>query len=115
MKIEPSISDSAVVAEIGARIEAFRLEQNRTQKEVAAKAGVSLTSVRRLESGVTDIRLSTLVAVCRVLGLLERLDVIVPESGPQPMDLLRLRGSKRQRARQGKVKPRTTWQWGDHS
>jgi len=53
--------------------------------------------------------------VCRVLEVIERFDLLVPEPVPSPIEQLKLRGRKRQRAsakRQPKA-PSKEWQWGD--
>ena len=55
--------------------------------------------------------------VCRALGLLERLDALVPEGAAGPMAQLRLQGRKRQRAtgRKASVAAAKKWTWGDGS
>jgi len=115
MKINSSQSDVAVVRELGHRIETTRLQKNMTQKEVAELAGVSLISVRRLESGEAAARLTTFVAICRALGLSERFDGFLPLASPQPVDLLKLQGKQRLRARKRKITPSAPWQWGESS
>jgi hypothetical protein len=56
--------------------------------------------------------------VLRMLGLLEGLDVLVPEPAPRPIELLKTRGRHRKRAghpRSPKTKPADAgrWVWGD--
>lgn len=98
MKQYESATDSAVLRELGARLAAHRLALNFTQAQIAREAGVSKRTVERLESGATATRLSAFLRVCRVLGLQQRLDELVPEPPPSPLAQLKLRGRQRKRA-----------------
>ena len=115
MKITKQTTDEAVLRELGGRLAQVRLERNLTQAQLAAQAGVSKRTVERLESGGVATRLSGFICVCRVLEVIERFDVLVPEPVPSPIEQLKLRGRKRQRASaKGKSKaPSRRWQWGD--
>ncbi len=84
-----SLSDSAIVAEIGARIRALRLRRNVTQQALAEAAGLSETAIKGLESGRG--RLSTLIAVLRELSALDHLDQFIPEITVSPLQLARRR------------------------
>lgn len=98
MNSSPYVSDSAVLQNLGARLAARRLELNLTQAQLADEAGVSKRTIERLESGATATQLSAFLRVCRVLGLQERLDQLVPEPAPSPVAQLKLRGRTRRRA-----------------
>ncbi len=115
MKIEGLLSDEAILAELGSRLAQRRLELQLTQEMLAEKAGVSKRTVERLEAGATT-QLSTVIRILRVLELLDRLESLVPEAGPRPMDLLRLKGKARKRAG-GRKKPpdEAPWTWGDEA
>jgi|CXWL01.1.fsa_nt_gi transcriptional regulator with XRE-family HTH domain len=115
MKIEPSLSDTAILLEIGERFKALRVQLSLTQNELASQAGVSIQSVKRLESGEIASRLSTFIAICRTLRIIERFDLLAPESTIQPVDLLKLQGKKRQRVRKGKHESPAVWKWGDEA
>ena len=97
MTITKLLTHEAVLEEIGARLAQRRLALQMTQAAVAEEAGLAKRTVERIEAGATA-QLSSLVRVLRVLGLVERLNDLVPEAGPRPMDLLKLRGKQRQRA-----------------
>ena len=91
------MSDSAILRELGARIQQERLNADVTQAEVALKAGISRGALRLLEAG----RGSTLASFIRVLRALDRLsalDSFLPAPGPSPVQLARLKGKRRQRA-----------------
>lgn len=119
MKINKNLSDAALVKLIGQRLTQLRLAQNLTQQQLAEQAGLGLRTVQRLEQGAAATQLSGFVRVCRVLGLVEHFDLLVPEAAPSPMAQLKLQGRKRQRAsgqRQAKVKPAgksAPWTWGE--
>ncbi len=113
MKIEGLLTDEAILAELGGRLAQRRLELQLTQEMLAEQAGVSKRTVERIEAGATT-QTSTLIRLLRVLELLDRLETLVPEAGPRPMDLLKLKGKARKRA-SGKRKPTNggPWHWGD--
>ena len=115
MKIEGLLTDAVILAELGERLAQRRLELQLTQEIVAEQAGVSKRTVERIEAGSTA-QMSTLIRLLRALELLDRLETLVPEAGPRPMDLVRLQGKARQRA-SGKRKSRDQgpWHWGDET
>jgi transcriptional regulator with XRE-family HTH domain len=118
MRISPDLSDEAVLRELGERLASARLARDLTQAAVAEEAGVSKRTIERLESGQVASRLSAFVRVCRVLGLLERLDALVPPPSLSPVDQLKLAGHRRQRASGSRVPARSSakrWVWGDES
>lgn len=113
MKIEGLLTDETVLAELGRRLAQRRLELQLTQEVLAEQAGVSKRTVERIEAGATA-QTSTLVRVLRVLELLDRLETLVPEAGPRPMDLVRLKGKARKRASgRRKSRDKEPWHWGD--
>ncbi len=117
MKISSESTDKAILVEVGGRLAQVRLNKNLTQSQLAAQAGISKRTIERLESGGVATQLSGFIRVCRVLDLVERFDLLVPEPVPSPVELLRLQGRKRQRAsgaRSAKAPPRK-WQWEDES
>jgi DNA-binding XRE family transcriptional regulator len=115
MKIDGLLTDEAILAELGGRFAQRRLELQLTQGMLAEQAGVSKRTVERVEAGAT-MQMSTMIRILRVLGLLERLETLVPEAGLRPMDLLKLKGKARKRA-SGKRKPtgEVPWKWGDEA
>ena len=120
MRINSDLSDLAILAEIAARIAGARLEQNLTQAQLAEKAGVSRRTVERVESGSVGTQLSGFIRICRALGIIERLEALLPEQAASPMEQLKLRGKKRRRAsgtharKTRQAGPDTgRWTWGD--
>lgn len=116
MRIDPQVADTAVLAELGSRLAHLRLEQELQQSQLAAEAGIGIATLQRLEAG-QDVRLTTVVRVLRALGRLGALDLLVPESGPSPLELLKLNGRQRQRVRSspltGEAPSSGLWRWGD--
>lgn len=101
-----------IEAEIGRRLEALRLQENISQADLAAEAGVSRRTVTRLENG-GGISLETLIRIMRALGIANHLDALLPEPGIRPIDRVRLKGRQRQRARTKSAGTAGDWTWGD--
>ncbi len=115
MRIATQLTDEAVLKELGSRLAGTRIEQNLTQADLAEQAGVSKRTVERLESGEVATRLSGFLRICRVFGLLERFETLLPEPLPGPMAQLKQAGRKRQRATGKKTAPAASkkWTWGE--
>ncbi len=75
---------------MGERLAKIRLDRNLTQAQLATQAGVSKRTVERLEAGAVATQLSGFIRVCRVLDLIERFDLLVPEPVPSPVAQLKL-------------------------
>lgn len=116
MSIESHMSDKAILAEIGHRLGRRRVELELTQADLSREAGVSKRTVERVEAGESTQTL-TLIRILRALELLEAFAAATPESGPRPMELLKLRGQERQRASSKKRKEQSEerWSWGDET
>jgi transcriptional regulator with XRE-family HTH domain len=119
MDIGSQLTDEAVLGELGRRLRQRRLERNLSQLELAAEAGVERKAVQRIEAG-ESVRVASLVRVLRALGLLEALDRLLPEPVPSPIELVKLRGKRRERATgsRGGGRPASEpgaapWRWGD--
>jgi len=86
MKIAKQATDGAILSELGRRLARVRLERNLTQAQLAEQAGVSKSTVERLESGSVATQLSGFIRVCRVLDVIERFEMLVPESMLSPIE-----------------------------
>lgn len=69
-----SLSDRALVEQIGTFVKHHRLEQNKTQDVLANAAGISRSTLSLLERGET-VTLATLIQVLRVLDQLHIMEV----------------------------------------
>lgn len=92
-----TMSNHAIAAELGKRLEHLRLQQNLTQEAVAREIGLTPKSYRQLVSG--GGKLENMIAALRALNALEHLDNFLPAPPPSPLEQLKLQGKQRQRAR----------------
>ena len=91
-----SMSNQAIAAEIGERIEQLRLEQNITQSDLADELGLTRTTYRHLVSG--KAKFENVIAALRALGRLDLVENFIPRSEFSPLELAKLKGHQRQRA-----------------
>ena len=116
--METNLTDEQLLEQVGSRLAGLRLARNLTQEQLAENAGLGLRTIQRLESGAAAAQLSGFLRVCRVLGVLDRLDLLLPESAPSPIEQLKMHGKKRQRAssgRKGGSGRKEDWTWGEES
>ncbi|MDZ7773081.1 MAG: helix-turn-helix transcriptional regulator [Balneolaceae bacterium] len=92
------MSDMALIQQIGSYIKHHRLQQNRTQHEVAKAAGISRSTLSLLERGEA-VTLLTFIQIIRVLDLLHLMDAFEVSQRPSPIELAKQERRKRQRAR----------------
>lgn len=109
-----SMSNIAIAAEIGQRLERLRLERNMTQQALADEIGITAKSYRQLIAG--GGKFENLIAALRALESLHYLENFIPSSSFSPLEQLKLRGNQRQRARPktnqaplGVSEPRLDW------
>ncbi|GHV40577.1 transcriptional regulator [Spirochaetia bacterium] len=97
MKIDELLTDDAVMGELGKRLAQYRVDMMYTQEYLAEKAGVGKRTLERLEKGM-QVQTPSLIRVLRSLGLLGGLEILVPQVDIKPMDMLKLKKKRRQRA-----------------
>ena len=111
MKFTLTLSDTAVLHELGKRLAQHRLNRNLTQQSLAREAGISLRTLNRIECGEPS-QTSNVLRVLRVLGLLDNLDALVPEPPVSPIQQLKLKGKVRQRdSSTAGAAPAEPWTW----
>jgi transcriptional regulator with XRE-family HTH domain len=93
-----SMSDDALLGQIGSFVQHHRLDQNKTQDTLARAAGISRSTLSLLERGET-VTLATLIRVLRVLDQLQVMDAFFVEPSISPLALVKLQKEKRRRAR----------------
>ncbi len=119
MHIDEIMTNDAVLAELGSRLERHRLERNWTQAETATQAGVGQATVQRAERG-ESVQMTSMIKLLRALGLLAGLDAAVPESLELPIAQLareqrRVRRRARRTRRHAPLAESTDeqqWSWG---
>ena len=82
--INADMSDTSIRKELGRRVQANRLLRNLDQERCALEAGVSVSTLYRLEKG-GSVSFEALIKVLRILGLLDRLDSLVPQPEIHPV------------------------------
>ncbi len=103
------MSDGAILQRIGLFIRSSRLEQNKTQGQVALDANLSRSTVSLLERGEV-VGLDSLLRVLRVLDALHVLMEFKVNDGPTPLERVNVK-KRRQRARPSadKQSPKANW------
>lgn len=112
-----SLTDEAALARLGDRLAHHRRRLDLTQAELARESGVSKRTVERLESGGST-QLTNFARVLRALGLLGRLDGLVPNPEPSPLERLRAADAERRRVGRrhaGSDDGADAWDWGDEA
>jgi len=100
---------------LGRGLATERLSRNLTQAQLATEAGLSLSTLRRLEDG-KNISLDNLVRVMDALGIAGRLEALTPVLDIRPVERVRPAGRERQRAAPAaSPPPASRWAWGDKS
>ncbi|HIR95536.1 MAG TPA: helix-turn-helix domain-containing protein [Candidatus Coprenecus stercorigallinarum] len=77
-----------IIALLCQRLKEYRLAARISQREMAEKSGVSLTTISHLEQGLNrNITLNNFISILRVLGLEQHLSDLLPELPVPPMAL----------------------------
>ncbi len=109
-----SVQDTLVV--LGERVESYRLSRLIKQGELAKMAGISRSTLARMESGKGGT-LDTLARVLKALELNDRIFTLLPNADIRPFDLFGVAiGKKRQRVRDAQTTTESghkPWQWGN--
>ena len=113
MKIDYFSSTQEVLKEIGRRIKKTRSAMSVTQEEMAERTALSKRTISNLETG-KDVSLSTLIDILRAENLLQNMDLITPDEGIRPSQIVAF-GKMRERVRNEKQPGtgQTEWKWGD--
>lgn len=103
-------SDQSLSGMIGAFIRQNRLEQNKTQEELATASGISRSTLSLLEKGET-VTLATLIQVLRVLDQLQFMDAFIIQKKISPIAMTKSEKNVRQRARSSKNSNQAKTDW----
>ncbi len=104
-----------VSEELGRRLNLWRLSRKIKMADMAEEMGVSRPTLQRLFNG-GNTSTETLLRALLTLGLIENLDVLVPDIGSSPMAHLeggRPLSERKRVAPQRELKSGETWTWGD--
>ncbi len=97
-----SMSDKSLMETIGKFIQSHRLNQNKSQNQVATTAGISRSTLSLLERG-ENVRIDSFIQVLRVLDLLYVMDVFKVQDQISPIEYAKLKRNKRKHASSKKV------------
>ena len=107
-----AMSDLALLELLGKFIQQTRLQQNKTQQQVATAAGINRSTIVKIEKGESGTMLSFL-QILRALGQLQLLEHFEIKQQISPLQLAKLEQQKRQRASNKKnspiKKPKSDW------
>ncbi len=95
------LADAIILSRIGSHLKTVRLRQNITQQSLANAAGVSLSSVKKIEKGEIG-SFDSLLRILRTLGKLDVLQPLVDDEQLSPSeyyDLVQSNATKHQRQR----------------
>ncbi len=93
-----AMSDNAIIASIGEFIKQKRLQEDKTQLQLAKDAGLNRSTIIQIENG-ESITLSSLIQILRVLNLLHLMDIFILEDQISPMEYVKMKEKRRLRAR----------------
>ena len=78
-------SNTQILQMLGLRFKDYRLMMNLSQVDLAKAAGVSVYTIHKFETGtITNMNITNLAALLRPVGLLDRLDDLIPEQPANP-------------------------------
>ncbi len=97
------LSDAAVgcLGDLGMRLKEARLRRNWTQEQTAAKAGLSESSVKKVEAGSPRITMGAYLSLLDVFGMPAAFDRVMAP-GEDTLGEALSRNATRQRARQAR-------------
>jgi transcriptional regulator with XRE-family HTH domain len=108
-----AVSDAALIRTLGAFVKHHRLQQNKSQSQVAKEAGIVRSTLSLFERG-ENTSLLVFIQLLRVLKLLHLLKEFEIREEFSPLQLAKIEKSKRIRARKentGKENPEPKSDW----
>ena len=104
-------SDNVIVEKLSAFVKHHRLEQNKTQSQLAEEAGINRSTLVEFEKG-KRANMITFIQLLRALNMLHVLNQFEITQELSPIQLAELEQSKRKRASkniQSTKKPKSDW------
>ena len=106
-----AMTDKALLTLMGDFIKGTRLQQNKTQEEVANAAGINRGTLVQIEQG-SGGTMQSFVQIMRAIDQLDLFNYFEITQQPSPLQLAKLSMQKRQRATghaADKPKPKSNW------
>ncbi len=103
-----------VEQELGRRLKRRRLELNLSQETVAFQSGLARRTITAVEHG-QGATLATFIELLRALDALDQLEDLLPDPGPSPLVMARLREEpvRRYASKPRRAPDPAAWKWGD--
>ena len=96
-------TNSDMLTLLALRVKEYRLAARMSQKELAERSGVGLTTICHLEQGANrNITLNNFISLLRAVGMEQRLRELLPELPMPPMALREIEKLIPKRVRRGK-------------
>lgn len=74
-----------IVQYLGARFKEYRIIDNLTQKEIAKKTGIGVTTIAKFENGTAyNISLSTLIILLKAVRCINNIKELMPDMANSP-------------------------------
>lgn len=80
-----TLSDAQLVKRIGNKLKSVRLKRNITQQSLAEASSISVSSLKKIESGEIGT-FDSLLRVLRTLGMLENISTLFEEEQMSPSE-----------------------------
>ncbi len=106
-----AMSDIAIVEVLSTFIKHHRLEQNKSQSQLAEEAGINRSTLIEIEKGKPS-NIVTIIQLLRALNLLYVLEQFQVQQQISPIQLAKMEQAKRKRASKNKntkEKPKSDW------
>jgi len=88
MTTEDYTTNQDFIVLLSQRLKEYRLAARISQREMAERSGVSLTTISHLEQGANqNITLNNFISLLRAVGMEQRLNDLLPELPMPPMAL----------------------------
>lgn len=93
-----TLTDAAILRNIGSAIRRNRIDKQITQEQLANSANVAVSSIRNIEQG-KNISLNTLLPILRTLQMLDNLQPLLKKKEPSPILLAAQMGKQKEKQR----------------
>ncbi|HAC16013.1 MAG TPA: transcriptional regulator [Bacteroidetes bacterium] len=98
------MSDAAIVEHLGNFLKHVRIQQNKTQAQLAEMAGLNRWTISQIENG-ESITLMSLIQILRALDCLYVLDRFEISNEISPLEYAKLKKQQRDRVRNKSINP----------
>jgi transcriptional regulator with XRE-family HTH domain len=106
-----AMNDVEIIKTIGEFIQAERIKQNKTQKQLAEDVGINRSNLSEIENG-KNFSMRTFIQVLRSLNQLQNLEVFKSQIQISPLQLAKIELKRPKRAsRKNNIEPKQKSDW----